>query len=82
MDRKERLLATCTMAIVLTLGVCTAIVHRDIRAQPEPPDLTGDLQRIVELNQSIDAKLQCVNYRLMNLGEKVNYLQLHPGESC
>jgi hypothetical protein len=82
MDRKEKLLVACTLAIVITLAVCTAIVQREIKNLPSPPDFTAELQRIEELDESIDTHLACVNYRLMNAGEKLTYLQLHPADTC
>jgi hypothetical protein len=81
MDRKERLLVTCTVAIVITMGACTAIVRREIRNLPSP-DPTVDIQRIEELDQSIDAQLRCVNYRLMSAAEKLTYMQIHPTDTC
>jgi hypothetical protein len=80
-DKKGRLLIACTAAIVVTIALSTAVLVREIRAIPSPPDL-GDLQRIAQINASIEAQLECINYRLMSTEEKFTYMQGHPGGTC
>jgi hypothetical protein len=79
--KRDRLLIACTAAIVVTITLSTAVLLREIRAIPSPPD-PGDLQRIVQINASIEAQLECINYRLMSTAEKFTYMQGHPGETC
>jgi hypothetical protein len=82
MDRKEKLLVACTAVVVVTLGVCTAVVRWEIRNQDPASDYTSEIQKIEGLDESIAAQLQCVNYRLMNVSEKITYSQIHPGDTC